>query len=90
MKPNTRLLTTLREAGLRQKDLARMVGETETVISQIVLGRLNIDFAKKNKIAKALGAKVEELFSDAPTAATGATLSPACMECRADKSRYSA
>lgn len=59
---NTRLLLAIRERGIRQRDLARIIGISETIISRVVNGVYNPDAVLKSRIAKALKRKQEELF----------------------------
>jgi len=59
---NFKLLKAIREQGLRQKDLAKLVGDHESVVSRIVTGVWNPDDRRKIIYSKALGCKPEELF----------------------------
>ena len=61
---NFELLKAIREQGLRQKDLAKLVDDHESVVSRIVNGIWNPDKVRKIKYAKALGRKPEELFKN--------------------------
>ena len=61
-KMDTRILLAIRERGIRQRDLARIIGISETIISRIVNGIYNPDEILKSRIAKALKRKPEELF----------------------------
>lgn len=63
MKTNLKLLTAIREKGMRQKDFAKAVGEHETFISRVVNGWINLDEVRKAKYAKMLGCTVDDLFS---------------------------
>jgi hypothetical protein len=65
MKQRLRLLVAIREAGFRQIDFAKAVGDHETVVSRVVNGWLNLPEERKKKYAEVLCKSVEELFSDA-------------------------
>ena len=62
MKQNLKLLSAIREKGMRQKDFAMAVGDHHTFISRVINGWVNLDFPRKIKYAKILGKKVNELF----------------------------
>ena len=64
---NFKLLKAIREQGLRQKDLAKLVGDHESVVSRIVTGVWNPDDLRKFRYAKAFGRKPEDLFSSEDT-----------------------
>ena len=64
MKTNLKLLTAIREKGMRQKDFAKAVGEHETFISRVVNGWINLDEVRKARYAKMLGSTVDYLFSE--------------------------
>lgn len=65
MKPRLNLLLAIREAGYRQIDFAKAVGDHETVVSRVVNGWLNLPEERKKKYAEVLGKTVEELFGNA-------------------------
>jgi transcriptional regulator with XRE-family HTH domain len=46
----------------KQRDIAKAAGVCQTYISQAINGRYVLDDEQKQKIAKALGRKVQELF----------------------------
>jgi transcriptional regulator with XRE-family HTH domain len=62
MKMNFNLLKAIREKGLRQRDFAKLVGDSESVVSRAVTGTWNLDALRKIRYAKALGKSVDELF----------------------------
>jgi hypothetical protein len=62
MKQNLKLLTAIRERGMRQVDFAKAVGEHFTFVSRVVNGWVNLDDRRKSKYAEALGKDVEDLF----------------------------
>ena len=64
MKQRLKLLTAIREKGFRQKDFARAIGESETTVSMVVTGKLNLDDVRKAKYARTLGKGVGEIFED--------------------------
>ena len=59
---DARVLVAIRERGIRQRDLARIVGISETIISRVVNGIYNPDEVLQARIAKVLKRKPEELF----------------------------
>jgi DNA-binding XRE family transcriptional regulator len=63
MKTNTKLLTAIREKGMRQKDFAKAIGDHPTFISRVINGWINLDEIRKLKYAKLLGCSVDDLFS---------------------------
>ena len=63
MKTNLKLLTVIREKGMRQKDFAKAIGEHETFISRVINGWINLDEVRKAKYAKMLGCTVDDLFN---------------------------
>ena len=62
MEQNLKLLTAIRERGMRQVDFARVVGDHFTFVSRVVNGWVNLDDRRKSKYAKTLGKNVQELF----------------------------
>lgn len=64
MQQNLRLLTAIRERGMRQVDFARSVGDHFTFVSRVVNGWINLDDRRKHKYAKTLGKSVQELFGE--------------------------
>lgn len=64
MKPREKLWAAIREEGLTQDEFSRIVGDDPAVISRIVTGQLVPSEVRKIKYAKALGKKVEEIFSE--------------------------
>ena len=62
MKQNLKLLTAIRERGMRQKDFAKAIGDHHTFVSRVINGWVNLDTHRKEKYAKALGHKVKDLF----------------------------
>lgn len=63
MKQNLKLLTAIRERGMRQVDFAHAVGDHFTFISRVINGWVNLDAQRKAKYAKTLGLSEEDLFS---------------------------
>ena len=61
---NWNLLRTMKEAGLTQRDVARLVGEHESILSRMVNGSFVPDERRKILYARALGKKPQELFGD--------------------------
>jgi len=64
MEQNLKLLTAIRERGMRQVDFAKAVGDHHTYISRVVNGWINLDSARKERYAKVLGKPVKELFGN--------------------------
>ena len=64
MKQNIKLLTAIREAGMRQVDFAKAVGDHHTFVSQVINGWRNLDEVRKAKYARTLNKKVEDLFPE--------------------------
>lgn len=64
MRTNFKLLKTLREQGLCQRDLARMTGYHESLISRIVAGGFIPDQVKRVRIARILRVPVKDLFNE--------------------------
>ena len=62
MKQNLKLLTAIRERGMRQVDFAKAVGEHFTFVSRVVNGWINLDDRRKSKYADVLGKDVEDIF----------------------------
>ena len=62
MKQNLKLLTAIRERGMRQVDFAKDVGEHETFVGRVINGWTNLDDKLKHKYARALGKRAQELF----------------------------
>jgi len=62
MEQNLKLLTAIRERGMRQMDFAKAVGDHFTFVSRVVNGWINLDDRRKAKYAKTLGKSVEEIF----------------------------
>jgi hypothetical protein len=62
MEQNLKLLTAIRERGMRQVDFAKVVGDHFTFVSRVVNGWINLDDRRKSKYAKTLGKDVEEIF----------------------------
>jgi hypothetical protein len=62
MEQNLKLLTAIREQGMRQVDFAKAVGDHETFVSRVVNGWVNLDERRKSRYAKALKKDVGELF----------------------------
>jgi DNA-binding XRE family transcriptional regulator len=58
------LLQAFWKTGLTQYQFAQNVGLSSSVFSQILNGRIHPREDEKSKIAKGLGAEVEEIFSD--------------------------
>jgi ribosome-binding protein aMBF1 (putative translation factor) len=61
---NIALLVAIRKRGWRQVDFAREVGDHFTFVSRVVNGHVILDKDHKKRYAKALRAKVHELFPD--------------------------
>jgi hypothetical protein len=62
MEQNLKLLTAIREQGMRQVDFAKAVGDHETFVSRVVNGWVNLDDRRKAKYSKVLGKSVQEIF----------------------------
>ena len=62
MQQNLKLLTAIRERGMRQVDFAKAVGDHFTFVSRVVNGWTNLDDRRKTKYAMTLGKSVQELF----------------------------
>jgi len=62
MKQNLRLLTAIREKGMRQHEFSEKVGDHFTFVSRVINGWINLDENRKENYAKVLGKKKEELF----------------------------
>jgi DNA-binding XRE family transcriptional regulator len=54
---------TRKEQGLSQKDLAKKLGISQQIISRVEKGRENISLATLTNITRALGVKVEFIFT---------------------------
>jgi cyanate lyase len=63
MQQNLKLLTAIRERGMRWVDFAKAVGDHFTFVSRVVYGWVNLDDSRKSKYAKVLGKPVKELFN---------------------------
>ena len=63
-KTNTKLLTAIRDKGIRQNEFAEAVNEHPTFISRVVNGWVNLDKKRKYKFAKALDKEVNDLFPE--------------------------
>lgn len=63
-KTNIKLLSAIRNKGMRQKGFAEAVGDHETFISRVINGWINLDEARKIKYSKILGCKVSDIFGD--------------------------
>ncbi|ACL04486.1 transcriptional regulator, XRE family [Desulfatibacillum aliphaticivorans] len=61
---NFELFKTIRKQGLRQKDLAKKVGRSESEVSQVVNGKLILDNSIKAKYAKALNCTIPDIFPE--------------------------
>lgn len=64
MALNTALKVAIHESGLKQNFIAREAGLSEPELSRIVNGRAEPTPDQKKAIAKALGRKVQDLFSE--------------------------
>lgn len=62
MEQNLKLLTAIRERGMRQVDFAKAVGDHFTFVSRVINGWINLDEGRKVKYATTLGKSVQELF----------------------------
>ena len=62
MEQNLKLLTAIRERGMRQVDFAKAVGDHFTFVSRVVNGWVNLDDRRKSKYAKTLGKNIGEIF----------------------------
>lgn len=62
MEQNIKLLSAIREKGLRQNSFAEMVGDHHTFVSRVINGWVNLDQKRKEKYAKVLECNVSELF----------------------------
>ncbi len=69
MQQNLKLLTAIRERGMRQVDFAHAVGDHFTFISRVINGWVNLDARRQAKYAKTLGKDVGEIFSGGNNAA---------------------
>jgi transcriptional regulator with XRE-family HTH domain len=63
MRQRINLLLAIREKELRQREFARIVGAHESVVSEVISGKRNLDLSKQVQWAKALDRKPEEIFS---------------------------
>ena len=63
-EPNLNLLLAIRKKGFRQVDLARMLNVHPSVVSNVIAGRWNLSIDQKERYAKALGKRVEDLFDE--------------------------
>ena len=59
---NFELYRIMRSRGLRQRDLAKLVGEHESVTSRVINGIWNPDEQQKESYAKALEVDVADIF----------------------------
>jgi len=64
MRVNAKLWEAIKNRGLQQQDLARIVGDDPSVVSRIVNGVWNPNEERKIRYARALGVKVEQLFEE--------------------------
>lgn len=64
MKVREKLWAAIREAGLLQKEFAKIVGDDPAIVSRIVTGQQVPSPVRKIKYAKALGKRVGELFDE--------------------------
>ena len=90
MKPQIKLLLTLKELGIRQREFARLAGENQGQLSMMINGKMFIDEHRKIKFARLLGKTVEDLF-DEPASALRSAAPPGpelCYECRSKQDRY--
>ncbi len=62
MEQNLKLLTAIRERGMRQVDFAKAVGDHFTFVSRVINGWVNLDERRKARYSKTLGKSVQELF----------------------------
>jgi len=62
MKQNLRLLSAIRNRGMRQKEFAALVGVHYSEISRVINGWVNLSEDQKASYAKALDCKKEDLF----------------------------
>ena len=59
---NIRLKIAILENGLSQRDLARLTGIHESIISMAVHGKYNLDSAQRAKISKIIGKPQKLIF----------------------------
>ena len=64
MEYKFKLFEAMRGANLRQRDFAKIIGESESKVSLVVNGKYNLSPAEQIKWARALGKPQEELFAD--------------------------
>lgn len=62
MKYNHRLHEAIKDANLKQFNLAEKAGIEEGTLSKIITGRLNPTEEEKQKIAKAVGSSYKKLW----------------------------
>ena len=62
MEQNLKLLTAIRQRGMRQTDFAKAAGDHFTFVSRVINGWINLDDRRKSKYAKILGKEVQDLF----------------------------
>jgi hypothetical protein len=62
VKQNLRLLTAIRERGMRQAGFAKAVGDHESFVSRVINGWMNLDDKRKAKYSKVLGKSEKDLF----------------------------
>lgn len=58
------LLRAIRENGMRQRDFAKQVGDSESFVSEVVNGLRNLDESRREKYARFLGVSQDELFRE--------------------------
>lgn len=61
------LLLALKKKGLTQRQFAKLVGDHETIISQVVNGWRNLDNKRMNRYAAVLGEDSATLFHNVET-----------------------
>lgn len=61
---NLHLKMAILESGLSQRNLAKMTGIHESVISMAVQGKYNLDQFQRAKISKAIGKPKEVIFHE--------------------------
>ena len=62
MEQNLNLLVAIREAKLRQRSFAELVGASEATVSMVCNGKLNLEKDVMEKWAVILKRQVKELF----------------------------
>ena len=71
MEGNYKLLQAIRDEGLTQRAFAKLVGDSECIVSGVVRGLRNLDENRQARYAEALGKKVEDIFKTKKSGSRG-------------------